>query len=111
LIREAKANQNRFLFAEVLLELISDYKKYDNFVTIAKIIECLIFEAPGIFKLNHYDLIRRKLVDLVNNAPEAHPEMPCLLKTLYVVHKMKNLDKDEQFKAKLGCISEKMISV
>jgi hypothetical protein len=29
LIREAKAHQNRFLFAEVLLELISDYKKYD----------------------------------------------------------------------------------
>ena len=43
LIREAKANQNRFLFAEVLLELISDYKKYDNFVGIAKIVECLIF--------------------------------------------------------------------
>ena len=38
LIREAKANQNRFLFAEVLLELINDYKKYDNFVCIARIV-------------------------------------------------------------------------
>lgn len=43
LIREAKANQNRFLFAEVLLELINDYKKYDQFVYLAKIIEVLIF--------------------------------------------------------------------
>jgi hypothetical protein len=37
--------------------------------------------------------------------------MPSLLKTLYVVHKMKNLDKDEAFKAKLVSISEKMVSV
>lgn len=110
LIREAKAHQNRFLFAQVLLELISDFKKYDNFVCIAKIVEALIFEAPGIFKLNHYDLIKRKLVDLVNNAPEGHVDMPSLLKTLYVVHKMKNLEKDETFKAKLKSISEKMTS-
>ena len=55
--------------------------------------------------MNHYDLIKKKLVDLVNNAPEGHVEMPCLLKTLYVVHKMKNLDKDEAFKAKLISIS------
>lgn len=61
--------------------------------------------------MNHYDMIKKKLVDLVNNAPEAHPEMPSLLKTLYVVHKMKNIDKDEQFKAKLGSISDKMISI
>jgi len=38
LIREAKANENRFLFAEVLLELINDYKKYDQFGSLAKII-------------------------------------------------------------------------
>lgn len=111
LIREAKAHQNRFLFAEVLLELINDYKKYDEFVCIAKIVEVLIFEAPGIFKLNHFDLIKRKLVDLVNHAPENHSDMPTLLKTLYVVHKMKNLEKSEAFKEKLTSISEKMISV
>lgn len=37
--------------------------------------------------------------------------MPTLLKTLYVVHKMKNLDKSETFKEKLTSISEKMLSV
>ena len=37
--------------------------------------------------------------------------MASLLKTLYVVHKMKNLEKDEQFKAKLASITEKMISI
>jgi hypothetical protein len=72
LIREAKANQNRFLFAEVLLEIIGDYNKYEDFACIAKIVEALIFEAPGIFKLNHYDMIKKKLVDLVNHAPEQH---------------------------------------
>jgi hypothetical protein len=78
---------------------------------VAKIVEVLIFEAPGIFKLNHFDLIKKKLVDLVNHAPEGHPEMPTLLKTLYVVHKMKNLDKDATFKAKLEAIGEKMTSM
>ena len=71
----------------------------------------LIFEAPGIFKLNHFDLVKRKLVDLVYHAPEQHADMPILLKTLYIVHKMKNLEKSQELKEKLTALSEKMISV
>jgi hypothetical protein len=47
-----------------LLELISDYKDYENGDSLCKVIELLIFEAPGIFKNNHFDLIKRKLADI-----------------------------------------------
>ena len=60
-----------------------------------------MFEAQGIFKLNHFDLIKRKLVDIIHNANEQHLDMPILLKTMYSVHKIKNLEKDERLKAKL----------
>lgn len=76
----------------------------------AKIIEVLIFEVPGIFKLNHFDLIKRKLVDLLYHADEKHPDVSVLLKTLYVVHKMKNLDKNAELKEKLVSLSEKVTS-
>ncbi len=78
--------------------MINNYKKYEQFGCLAKVIEVLIFEAPGIFKLNHFDLIKKKLVDLVYHAPDGHSDIPILLKTLYVVHKMKNLEKDEKLK-------------
>jgi hypothetical protein len=54
--------------------------------------------VPGIFKLNHFDLIKRKLVDLVYHVDEKHVDLPALMKTLYVVHKMKNLEKSAEFK-------------
>ncbi len=60
--------------------------------------------------MNHFDLIKRKLVDLVYHAPENHPDVPILLKTLYVVHKMKNLEKNPEFKEKLTIMSEKISS-
>jgi len=61
----------------------------------------LIFEAPGIFKTNHFDLIKRKLTDLFNNIQE-DPELGIVLKTMYVVHKLKHYEKDEDLKVKLN---------
>lgn len=56
-------------------------------------------------------MIKKKLVDLVYHAPDGHSDIPILLKTLYIVHKMKNLDKDEKLKEKLNDLSGKMSSV
>lgn len=65
---------------------------------------------PGIFKLNHFDLIKRKLVDLVHKVEDKHPDVPALLKTLYVVHKMKSLDKNAELKERLTALGEKVAS-
>jgi hypothetical protein len=66
-VSECKASENRFFFAETLLELIADYRDYESGDKLCKVIEVLIFQAPGIFKTNHLDLIKRKLTDLFDH--------------------------------------------
>lgn len=55
--------------------------------------EVLIFEAPGIFKLNHFDILKRKMSDLFLHASDEN-EVGVILKTMYVVHKVKKYEKD-----------------
>lgn len=54
---------------------------------------------PTIFKPNHFDLIKKKLVDILHNCPDE--ELPSVTKTMYVVHKNKKFVKEEKLKEKL----------
>lgn len=83
-----------------MLELISDYHDYNNGDKLCKVIEVLIFEAPGIFKENHFDLIKRKLIDLFDHSPE-ESKIGDVLKTMHAVHKFKKFAQDEDLKKKL----------
>ena len=60
----------------------------------------LIFEAPGIFRINHFDLIKKKLLDIYYNC-FSKEEISSILKTVYLLHKMKKYEKDGIFKEKL----------
>jgi hypothetical protein len=100
LVYECKTNENRFFFAEVLLELISDYKDYQNADNLCKVIELLIFEAPNIFKPTHLEIIKRKLVDLLLNG-RGDSQLAIILKTIYILHRLKNYDKNQEVKALL----------
>ena len=59
----------------------------------------MLFEVPTIFKSNHFDLIKKKLIDIIYNCPES--ELASVIKTMYVVHKHKNFAKDEKLKARI----------
>lgn len=102
-IREAKSHENRFVFAEVFLELITNNKDYSVSKSLSKLVEVLIFEAPGIFKINHFDIIKRKMADLLLNAHE-EADLAVILKTMYVVHKVKKYDKDAAIHEKLRSV-------
>lgn len=65
--------------------------------------EVLIFEAPGIFKINHFDIIKRKMADLLLNAHD-ESDLAVILKTMYVVHKVKKYDKDAAIHEKLKSV-------
>lgn len=102
-IREAKSHENRFVFAEVFLELITNNKDYSISKALSKLVEVLIFEAPGIFKINHFDIIKRKMADLLLNASD-EGDLAVVLKTMYVVHKVKKYEKDAAIHEKLKSI-------
>jgi hypothetical protein len=102
-IREAKAHENRFVFAEVFLELICNNKDNTSGKSLSKLIEVLIFEAPGIFKLNHFDIIKRKMADLLLNTTD-EDDLAVILKTMYVVHKVKNYEKDPKLHDRLKSV-------
>ena len=67
--------------------------------------ELLIFEAPGIFKLNHYDILKRKMSDLFFNTSDEN-DLASILKTMYVVHKVKKYEKNEKLQEKLKLAEE-----
>lgn len=91
------------MFAEVFLELITNNKDYSVSKSLSKLVEVLIFEAPGIFKINHFDIIKRKMADLLLNAHE-EADLAVILKTMYVVHKVKKYDKDAAIHEKLRSV-------
>jgi hypothetical protein len=101
-IREAKAHENRFVFAEVFLELVCNSKEHTSASgrALSKLVEVLIFEAPGIFKLNHFDILKRKMADLFLNSTD-EGEVAVVLKTMFVVHKVKKYEKDAKIHEKL----------
>lgn len=102
-IREAKSHENRFTFAEVFLELVCNSKDHSSGRALSKLVEVLIFEAPGIFKLNHFDIIKRKMADLFLHATD-EADSAVILKTMYVVHKVKKYEKDASIHEKLKAI-------
>jgi hypothetical protein len=96
-VSECKAHENRFFFAETLLDLIEGYRDYEKSDKLCNVIEVIIFEAPGIFKANHLDKIKSKLIDLFDHSPEAS----VVVKTMHAVHKFKKFSQNEELKAKL----------
>ena len=69
----------------------------------SKLVEVLIFEAPGIFKINHFDILKRKMAGLfLHSSDEA--EVAVVLKTMYVVHKVKKYDRDAAIHDKLKAV-------
>lgn len=55
---------------------------------------------PGIFKLNHFDIIKKKMYDLFFSTEDQN-DLAAILKTMYVVHKVKKYDKDEKLHQRL----------
>ena len=100
IVAEAKSHQNRGFFADIFVELITDYRDLENCHLLAKFIEICVFQAPGFFKEKHIPIIKSKLIDFLL-AVDEEKQLEIILKTIFIVNRFQQYQKNEFVKSKL----------
>ena len=100
IVVEAKSHKNRGFFADIFVELITDYRDLEKSHLLAKFIEVCVFQAPGFFKESHIPIIKNKLIDFML-AVDDEMQLEIILKAIFIVNNIQKYQKNESVKSKL----------
>ena len=99
-IYESKTHENRLTFAEVFIELLSDFRDYENAVPVCNFTELCIFESPGLFNQIQNRKIKVKMFEFFLKV-NAEEKLEVILKNMYIMHKIEKYDKNPEMINKL----------
>ena len=99
-IYETKTHENRMNFAEIFIELLTDYRDYENCMPICRFIEICIFESPGLFSPPQCRTIKKKLQEFFLKL-SADEKLEVVLKSMYIMHKIEKYEKNQEMTVKL----------